>query len=1375
MSDVQIRNVAELLPEKQGQTELFIKLTEMVNYETEKFAAAIIDVAGKYTDPASVSREVVSEVFRENGLPSVVDILEEVSVIDHNTVLAFSAYILMFKGSRSGYETVLRLLGFDYTLVEWWENGGTGKPNTISIDVNLDTSVVARPYLTFQKIKKFTSEYVFPIIDPLGFTITVNMGSLAWLHFGMAHPTYVSSLTTTNPLYLDMGLVESTLRIPDELLFSDTNFIISGDDSRTWNVKVNSNGELRPFLQDNSQETERFAVQRVDGSFVEIRVTALGVLYATALVGAYLPDPSFYLIAPSGDKWAFDVQNDNSISTKLAVASLFITATPNRAVLNWLNPYGSSTYNVFKSTDGVVFERIGEAVTSNTLTDGTVNNGVEYWYRINSVVDPRETIVKRVKPISLCLNSAFVLGSNSVRVFWDGALGADSYTIQAVNALGEVEVFQDLDGSFRQYDIIGLLAGSTYTIRIIGKNAVGDGTTIILGSNAVSTAPSAPTELVYDISSADTNIKMTWPASPTATLYSIFRQTVGGSYVEYATTTATFYTDTNIQYGLTNSYKVRAFNGTYSDFGPILDVRQPGEFVISAINAVDDSTIFLTYGSSQLANTYNILYKKILDSVFTEQITTSPSDFISLLDSYNTYQVKIESTTIFGGITRKTYTPVLTAKTYVREITDLSLIVNEDDLQVELAWTAAFGAVNYKVYRSTDGVNFTLKATTSSILYHDTSISSNVTYHYYVISVDAELRSSAQSNTVLGYYFKKVTDLARTLNAVNSEIVLSWTAISGATSYKIYRSTVNSSSLTLYQTVLTAGYTDTALVSGETHWYHVVAVNSSGKNTPKSNQVNQYFLESIRDLTTTLNETTDTITLNWSAIFGADSYKVYESIDGVSYAQVATPTAITYNDVTLQSGFSNYYYVVAMDGVLSSINSNISSKYFLDNVETLISSIDATFATVSLSWQAVGGATSYKIYRSTTSSVSGFSLYDTTSLLAFEDSTLVSGETHYYKLITVSGANESVSSNLVSEFYIAPVTGLSRTLDAVDQTVTLNWTSVVGADNYKVYRSTINSGSMTFYANAATNTYIDTTLTSDKTHYYYVVACKGAEVSVNSSIVSTYFLAHATDLVATVDEPNAKISLTWSSIGGATSYNIMRSVVSDSSGFVLYDSSLTNAFDDLTLESGETHWYKVVTVAGANLSASSNVSSGFFLAAVLNLTTTLDEANDKIALSWDNTIGAAYYEIFRSITGTGNLAMYDTSMSNSYEDLSLSSGDTHDYKVRAVKSLNYGLFSGISSKYFLDNIEDLSIVVDNIAATIDLTWTAVQAVANYNIYRSDLDAFSGFVFQASVTGTNYQDTALVDGTTYWYYVINESVSAQVSIASNTVTGMYDAP
>jgi fibronectin type 3 domain-containing protein len=423
----------------------------------------------------------------------------------------------------------------------------------------------------------------------------------------------------------------------------------------------------------------------------------------------------------------------------------------------------------------------------------------------------------------------------------------------------------------------------------------------------------------------------------------------------------------------------------------------------------------------------------------------------------------------------------------------------------------------------------------------------------------------------------------------------------------------------------------------------------------------------------------------------------------------------------------------------------------------------------------VAGATAYKIFRSTTSAVSGFTLYNTTSNLSYVDNALVSGSDQWYKLITVSGANESVASDVVTEFYIAQPTGVATVLNTTPQTITVNWNAVTGADSYKIYRSTISSGTTTFYANAATNTYTDSALVSDTTHYYYVVAYNGSRFGLNSSTVSRYFIARVTDLAANLIAAESKIDLTWSAIGGATSYNVFRSNTSGTTGFSLYASAPTNTFTDTTLQSGEDHWYKVVTVAGANLSADSNVVYMFFISEPSGLLVNLDEVNDKIDLDWITVVGADSYEVYRSITGVGNLTYYALALSNTYQDLTPSSGNTHDYAVKAKKGANTSLISSSVSKYFLDNVEDLGILVDDNAATIDLSWSVVQGVANYLVYRSDLDANSGFIFQASVTGTTYQDTSMVSGVEYFYHVINESSTAQVSIKSNVVSGTYTTP
>jgi hypothetical protein len=57
--------------------------------------------------------------------------------------------------------------------------------------------------------------------------------------------------------------------------------------------------------------------------------------------------------------------------------------------------------------------------------------------------------------------------------------------------------------------------------------------------------------------------------------------------------------------------------------------------------------------------------------------------------------------------------------------------------------------------------------------------------------------------------------------------VLNWSAVSGATSYKIYRGSVN------IGTSSTATYTDTTAVNG-THSYYVTVVNTDGESAPSN-------------------------------------------------------------------------------------------------------------------------------------------------------------------------------------------------------------------------------------------------------------------------------------------------------------------------------------------------------------------------------------------------------------------------------------------------------------------------------------------------------------------------------------------------------------
>ena len=66
--------------------------------------------------------------------------------------------------------------------------------------------------------------------------------------------------------------------------------------------------------------------------------------------------------------------------------------------------------------------------------------------------------------------------------------------------------------------------------------------------------------------------------------------------------------------------------------------------------------------------------------------------------------------------------------------------------------------------------------------------------------------------------------------AGNGQVVLTWTASSGATSYSLYRSTLSGQE-TLYKSGLTGtSFTDTGLTNGTTYYYEIQALNAGGQS-----------------------------------------------------------------------------------------------------------------------------------------------------------------------------------------------------------------------------------------------------------------------------------------------------------------------------------------------------------------------------------------------------------------------------------------------------------------------------------------------------------------------------------------------------------------
>jgi fibronectin type 3 domain-containing protein len=285
------------------------------------------------------------------------------------------------------------------------------------------------------------------------------------------------------------------------------------------------------------------------------------------------------------------------------------------------------------------------------------------------------------------------------------------------------------------------------------------------------------------------------------------------------------------------------------------------------------------------------------------------------------------------------------------------------------------------------------------------------------------------------------------------------------------------------------------------------------------------------------------------------------------------------------------------------------------SVPAVVTGLAATPANaqVNLTWNASSGATGYYVKRSTTIGAEMQIAAQTGT--SYSDNSVTNGTKYYYVVSAYNSYGVSADSGEVSATPTAPPppapTGLIAT--AGDKQIALAWTVVTGATSYHVKRST-SSGAETQIAAPTTNTFTDTGLTNGTKYFYVVSAVSGSGESGNSAEVNATpqavvtIPALPTGLVATAGDTT--VSLTWTASTGATSYHVKRSMTSGS-GYVQVGVPTAASFADSSLTNGTTYFYVVSAVNSAGESANSSQASATPVAAVVNVTITVDPTKTK--------------------------------------------------------------------------------------------------------------------------------------------------------------------
>ena len=941
-------------------------------------------------------------------------------------------------------------------------------------------------------------------------------------------------------------------------------------------------------------------------------------------------------------------------------AGLAATPGSGQVALAWsasTDNVGVAGYRVYRSVGGGAYAQVG-APAGTSFTDVGLTNGTAYSYKVAAVdaatnasaqsaavaATPADTTAPTV-PAGLSTTA----GDAQVDLAWTAStdnVGVLSYNVYRSTGGGAYALIGSAATPF--FHDSGLTNGTAYSYKVAALDASSNGSAQSAAASATpvaagdTQAPSVPGGLAATAGSRQ--VALSWSASTDnvgVTGYRVYRSVGGGAYAQVGTPAGTTFTDVGLTNGTAYSYKVAAVDAAANASAQSAAVSgTPADTTPPSIPAglsatAGDAQVALSWAAStdNVSVTGYTVYRSIGGGPYVA-IGSPASTFFTdtLLTNGTVYSYKIaaidSSANASAQSAAASATPVASADTQAPTVPS-GLTATAGTNQVALAWSAAsdnVGVTGYRVYRSFGGGAYAQVAAPAGTSYTDTGLTNGTAYSYKLSAVDAATNQSAQSAAVSAMPADTQAPTVPgglSATAGDTQVALSWTASSdivGVTGYRVYRST-GGGAYALVGSPAGVSYTDTGLTNGTAYSYKVAAVDGSANASAQSAAASATPVAPPdtqaptvpAGLTATPSSTQ--VALLWTASsdnVAVTGYRVYRSVGGGAYSQIAAPAGTSYTDTGLTNGTAYSYKVAAADAA-----ANVSAQSAAVSgtpADTTPPSVPAGLAAtagdtqVSLAWGASSdnvAVTGYRVYRSVGGGA--YVLIGSPSTPFYSDTGLTNNTAYSYKVASIDGsANLSAQSAAASATPVAPAAGDTQAptvpsgLTATGGTnqVALAWSASsdnVGVTGYRVYRS-VGGGAYALIASPAGPSYTDTGLTNGTAYSYKVAAIDAAA---NLSAQSGAVTGTPTDTTP----PTAPTNVTLTKNGAAHTITIAWTASTDNVGIVKYRLVRNGAlaaqptgtsYVDADLANGATYGYTVAAVdAAGNISAASPLVSTF--------------------------------------------------------------------------------------------------------------------------------------------------------------------------------------
>lgn len=568
---------------------------------------------------------------------------------------------------------------------------------------------------------------------------------------------------------------------------------------------------------------------------------------------------------------------------------------------------------------------------------------------------------------------------------------------------------------------------------------------------------------------------------------------------------------------------------------------------------------------------------------------------------------------------------------------------------------------------------------------------------YYLIVAGEGNAGDLGQYTISGTVITSPDYVARpvglTATAAGSDVELSWTDhATNETGFDIERSSNGGSSWTTIVTTSAnvTSYTDQGTTIGVSYKYRVKA-NGSAQDSSYSTTASVDLLPATPTGFSATSVSASQIDLAWTDVDGETSYRIDRSLNGTTWAQIATPSAntVSYSDTGLSATTKYYYRIVAVTGVGNSAATTAVNATTTPPQPTTLAGVP-TINSIALTWKDIAGETGYRIERSLDGS--SWSQVATTpaNIAKYTNTGLNPTTKYYYRVKAIGAGGDSVATDTLAKMTLPGAPTDVYVYAATATSLKVSWADMAGETGYlleKLSGTTWSQVGTDFAANKVSATV--TGLTEGTTYSFRVTALNDSGSSAASATAKgTTLPAAPSALVATATDPR-QVTLNWTNVTSETGYKIERSL-NGSSGWKWVGTTAADVatFTDTRLTANTAYYYRVrafcedgdgANSSTANLTTPSSASVlraatqavkalAVSASSVVSSSIAAIKSPSKASLSWKGTKGAVGYRIERSLIGSTKWTALKTVDQNTYKYTDkLGKAGHYTYRIVAVR------------------------------------------------------------------------------------------------------------